>query len=306
MPKQSQMSQIIHAAFPDLSEKEIPAVSEDSTLCAQAIELALKNAWTHKIILGMNGFGFQDMLFAFEENDQDFCSKLNPFYKTALPKGDSSARITYGDVCLQAHDYQIFVTALKPYENCILPFKTDTLFHMNAWAPVIRKDIFAVPKKTSEKKEFLKQKEGLDVFLSEMGKIFGTQNFWQELFSDRIEQIDSLEGEYAFHKNSENKQTIMDVCLENNLPNTAIQMIDEVYGKNKDYNAVVRLLKGAVTFNLFKENKRLDFTKQPKNGVTKVMDHLRDILPVHLYHSQVEGRRMWNDTGYQRGELQLE
>lgn len=304
MPKHAQMSQLIHNAFPDLPETDFSAILKDSVLCAQAAELALKNAWTHKIILALNGYGFQDILFAFEEDNQVFCSKLNPFYKTTLPL-DPTKRITYGDVCLHAHDYQLFVTALKPYENCILPFKTNTLFHMKTLAPVFRRDIFSVPKNTSDK-EVLNRKKELDVFLSKMGKIFGTQKFWQELFSDRIQQLDSLEGEYPFRKKSESLYTIMDVCLENNLPNTAIQMIDEVYGKNKDYNAVVRLLKGSTTLNLFQKNMRLNYNKQPKNSVTKVMDHLRKILPIHLYHSQVEGRRMWNDTGYQRGELQLE
>ncbi len=304
MPKQSQMSQIIHSAFPDLSEKEIPAVLENSDLCNCAVELALKNAWTHKFILGMHGQGFTDLIFALDENDQVFYSKLSPFYKTIVPRRTTEP-ITYGDVALRGQDYQSFVNVLKPYENCILPFKTNTLFHMETLAPVFRKDIFAVSKNTSDEK-VLNQKKEFDVFLSEMGKIFGTQKFWQELFSDRVRQLDSLEGEYPFHKNSESLYTIMDICLENNLPNTAIQMIDEVYGKNKDYNAVVRLLKGSVTFNLFKENRRLDFSKQPKNDVTKVMDYLRKLLPVHLYHSQVEGRRLWNDTGYQRGELQLE
>lgn len=286
---------LIHEAFPDLTSREVIQLADNPEIQCAATELTLKNVLTYKIILGLSGYGIYGLTEIFDFIDDDWASQINPFYRAKMPPNYGVPSLTWCDACLNGHDYEEAVKGLKPWENFILPFKMKTLFCAARHAASIKKDIFAPPpaRNAYNKEALIKRKPALDLFLAQMGKLFKTGFVWGEFFNfPEMKDLDSLSKTYEFQKGKE-PQTIMDVCLTNNLPQTAVQLIDEVYESEKTPQAVTALLKGSITQNLFKENKRFDFKKRPKNTVTEVMDHLENLLPRDIYLSKVEGRYVY-------------
>lgn len=266
---------IIHAAYPDMPINEVYAARNNAEIVTFAKYFASRNNETYRQMRLLSGH-FDDLSVELDG------TKINPFFKASLYQYDKN-RYTLMDLALQAEDYQFARECLtNVFPRQIFPKRFTSLMNLGQIQKNIRKKIFyhAPTHETKEKiKKHAKQIKELDAFLSRVGELISTRDLWERVFRSKIPGYFYPEHKYVFTQ-TEEPQTMMDVCLSKNLPLTAIALINETLETKKTPQSILNLLNGEKTQELLKNNQ-----KHPT--IQQVVQHLEKILPTDLYLTQI-------------------
>ena len=218
---------IIHAAYPDLPICDVYSATKNKDIVQSAFKFALKNTYTHDKIKTLCGFNLLTADVNFD------ATKINPFYKIK-PHSYDEENHTIIDVTVTAGDYTFaneILSCIQPNE--VIPQKITSLMNPNVSAKKIRKEIFKdMSTLSSEQKAKARiQKQNLDSFLTHLIRLTNAQQTFDTLFRDRLCGYFHLHHSQNFHK--QESQTILGVCLKNNLPMTAQAIIDELNNNQK-------------------------------------------------------------------------
>lgn len=268
---------IIHAAYPDMPINEVYAARNNAEIVAFAKYFAARNEETYKQMRLLSGH-FDDLSVELDG------TKINPFFKAILYKHDKT-RYTLMDLALQAEDYNFARACLtNVFPRQIFPKCFTTLMNLGQIQKNIRKKIFHQVSASShatknEIKKHAKQIKELDAFLSRVGELISIRDLWERIFRSKISGYFHPEYKYTFTQ-TEEPQTMMDVCLSKNLPLTAIALINETRETKKTPQSILNLFNGEKTKELLKNH-------QQNSTVQQVIQHLETILPTNIYLTQI-------------------
>ena len=280
--EQNNVATIIHSAYPDLPVCDVFRAIKNQDIVQSAFKLALKNTYTHDKIRTLCGFNLLTADVNFD------ASKINPFYKIKPHPTDDEYH-TFIDINISAKDYAFaseVLSHIQPHE--VLPHKITSVFNPRLSAKRIRKDIFqditSVPFETKEKERI--QKQGLDSFLTQMIRLTSAQETFDSVFRDKISGYFHLHQPYRFKGNE--SQTILEVCLKNNLPSTALAVINELNSNQK----LIDSIRLPAIQTMFQNELSKSCTSSHKQSCVKqVMNHLEKILPSDIYLKDVTQKK---------------
>lgn len=264
---------IIHAAYPDMPINEVYAARNNAEIVTFARYFASRNEETYKQMRLLSGH-FDDLSVELDG------TKINPFFKAFLYKHDKN-RYTLMDLALQAEDYKFAQECLtNVFPRQIFPKCFTSLMNLGPIQKNIRKTIFHQTSTSShttknEIKKHAKQIKELDAFLSHVGELISIRDLWERIFRSKIPGYFHPEHKYTFTQ-TEEPQTMMDVCLSKNLPLTAIVLINETRETKKTPQSILALFSGKKTQELLKNN-------QQDPTIQQVVQHLEKVLPTNMY-----------------------
>lgn len=269
---------IIHAAYPDLPICEVYSAIKNNDIVKSAFKFALKNTYTHDKIRTLCGFNLLTADANFEP------SKINPFYKIKPHSYDEEYH-TLIDINIMAKDYAFaceILSHIQPHE--VLPKKITSFLNPTLTAKRIRKDLFKdLSTLTSEKKAQARiEKQNLDSLLTHIIRLTSAQETFDALFRDKLCGYFHLDKPQKFRKDT--SQTILEICMQNDMPLTAGAVINEL-NENKKLIDSIRM---PAIQTLFKNEQ----SNSHKNScVRKVMEHLEKILPSDIYLKDVTQKK---------------
>ena len=307
MQLSSQDLNAIQEAFPHYTPADIQGMLKNPNTVKQVIKIIQKNRYTKDCMEEISGFHFSRML------DDDYqlltidFNKINPFYKTKLYRGDSTA-YSLSNVLISHGYFQDIIHFIQYLsDNQFKPDQIRQILDIPSVCTDIRRYIIDSSDDkslSSDPKEKIQQKIMFDSCMAEITKKIGFQELIEDVFNDKIKKPLQLEEDYLFESSSKTPLTIIDFCLNHHMPQTVKTAIQQIWEKTHNPQVLAALLQGKETRRYLQEAYQNRIHSQKKEPVAKsVADYLESILPTDLFIYIVTQKNIsyqWkNDFDYQ-------
>lgn len=292
--------ELILSVWPDLTNQE----AEKTAQSPQNLQKALYHytqQYTQYCVEELAGFHLSDLL---NRDDYDFRLNFkwtNPFLK--VKPFEESISYTLGSFLLT---YGYFSETKQLVDHLIsfeaTPEKISEALQLESVQKSLQQYIFSTisPKAIlREKQEKTLKKKELDACLSVIGQHIGYLNMFGQIFQDTAGDELSPFHMYSFDKHQSKPVTLLEMCVQNNLPLTALNLTKQLFEKENNPDTVISLFETQFLQHEIQSAYTIRHERNKRHPLTQLVDYLENILPSdkfiqlatgknpHPYHSEI-------------------
>ncbi len=279
-----------------MSKSNPDNLSDELTTC-RLEQIDNEHTYTKLCMECLSGFHMKCMV---EDDDNPFkidFNKIDPFLKIQLyPAKNEEPPYTMGCFLLE-RKYYLFANQLMHFlsKQKLTKKQYEEAFQLDEIGPKLKSHALELfnashypdTKQCAQRnKEFYAARFYRDICFSNMIILMGTETFLEKLFAQKNSEASPLDKYYFYNPNTKKQETIIDICLQYGLPNTAITIIKEQQ-KFGNLNNIEQLLSGDVTKKALRYYRKNNVKTDMEYSAKELFLYLEKTLPVDLFYKCV-------------------